>query len=158
MNDQEPEKEPIKDFVKKKIQANKGKKTTEQSRARTKMARLVKDVAKLLDLMGPHKEAAVQVLVDQLNATKEVYDPGTHGWRTVPDGDLAHKAAVKLLEWLEGKPRELQVSIHGDFEDLASLQSRVAHSPAFKQLEQSSQKTVEVIPPALPVQSPAAQD
>jgi Cft2 family RNA processing exonuclease len=143
MNDQEPEKGPIKDFVKKKIQANKGKKTTEQSRARTKMARLVKDVAKLLDLMGPHKEAAVQVLVDQLNATKEVYDPGTHGWRTVPDGDLAHKAAVKLLEWLEGKPRELQVSIHGDFEDLASLQSRVAQSPAFKQLEQSSQKTVE---------------
>jgi hypothetical protein len=139
----EQESEPKTGFVREQIRKNKGKNTTPQSRARTKMARLVKDVAKLLDLMGPHKEAAVQVLVDQLEATKEIYDPGSHGWREVPDGDLRHKAAVKLLEWLEGKPRELQVSIHGDFEDLASLQSRVAKSPAFKQLTESSQKTVE---------------
>jgi hypothetical protein len=57
---------------------------------------------------------------------------------------------------------QVQLNMSGpkvEFEDLAAMQERLSHSPAFIELMESSQKPVEgkEIPPALPVQSPAAK-
>jgi hypothetical protein len=75
-------------------------------------------------------------------------------FNALTDQIVQQKAAIAILEWLEGKPRELQIQLGAKFEHLLDLQARVSQSPAFQQI--TSQKAVEgkVIPPALPVQSP----
>jgi hypothetical protein len=90
---------------------------------------LVKQVKGLMDMLGPHKADAVQVLVDQLEATKGVYYEGERV-DTVPDEIVRQKAAVAILEWLEGKPRELQMVVSGNFTDFNTVIEKVKSSPA----------------------------
>jgi hypothetical protein len=139
-----PQDETQKSTFKAEVLTQRGKKRSPSTRAmrRAKTMALIKQVESLMAMLGPHKQEAVRALVDGLKATRKIYHQGVCV-DEVPDELARHKNAVAILEWLEGKPRELQVSIHGDFEDLASLQQRVAQSPAFKQLTESSQKTVE---------------
>jgi hypothetical protein len=120
---------------------------------RAKTMALIKQVESLMAMLGPHKQEAVQALVDGLRATRKIYHQGVCV-DEVPDELARHKNAVAILEWLEGKPRELQIHLGAKFEDLTELQDRVMQSEAFKQI--TSQKVVEgeVIPPALPNQFP----
>jgi hypothetical protein len=128
----------------------KNRPTATRAKRRAKTMALLKQVKRLVDLLGPHKEHAIEVLARQLEATRKVYDKGIV-IDEVPDQIVQQKAAIAILEWLEGKPRELQIHVGGKFEDLTELQNRVIQSEAFKQI--TSQKAVEgkVIPPALPV-------
>lgn len=50
----------------------------------------------------------------------------------VPDEMIRQKAAIAILEWLHGKPRELQVQVCGDFEDLQALRERIASLPSLQ--------------------------
>ena len=106
----------------------KSRPTTTRARRRAKTMALIKQVQHLVDLLGPHKDAAVQVLVDQLEATRNVYHNGTLV-DTVPDQIIRQKAAIAILEWLEGKPRELQMQITGKVESFSDLLERLRQSP-----------------------------
>jgi hypothetical protein len=150
----EPEQKPSKAEI---LKNAKNRPSATRATRRAKTMALIKQVKRLVDLLGPHKEHAIQVLVRQLEATRKIYQNGIC-IDEVPDQIVQQKAAIAILEWLEGKPRELQIHLGAQFEDLAELQQRVEQSQAFKQIV-SSQKMVKgnVIPPALSVQSPAAQ-
>jgi hypothetical protein len=102
---------------------------------------LIKQVESLMAMLGPHKQEAVRALVDGLKATRKIYHQGVCV-DEVPDELARHKNAVAILEWLEGKPRELQIHVGGNFEDLASLQARVEKSPAFARIVEA-QKAVQ---------------
>jgi hypothetical protein len=113
-------------------------------RART-MA-LVKEVEDLIAGLGPHQRKAIKTLVGQLKAMKPITHNGVIvDW--IPDEVIRQKAAIAILEWLHGKPREFQMQMRGDSEDLQSLLQAMRNSPAS---QASLQKTVEgrEIPPA----------
>ena len=109
---------------------------------------LVKQVTSLLEQLGSHKHEAVQVLADQFSAMKSVYHNGMKV-DEVPDGIIRQKAAIAILEWLHGKPRELQLQMRGDVEDFATMLERFRDS---EYLPKTLQKTIlgKEIPPALP--------
>jgi hypothetical protein len=143
------------------------KKRAEKPRARkgtsisTALTKIYKKAAQIADLMtGQDIEDDLRVLREAKHATHHIYDTKLQRLVPVPDHKTRLAATTLSRAYHEGKPVERSISATGNFEDLASLQQRVAQSPAFKQLIESSQKTVEgkVIPPALPVQFPAAQD
>ena len=96
-----------------------GKKRLPSTRAsrRAKTMALVKQVTSLLEQLGPHKNEAVQVLVDQMKAMKAIRNASGEVSNWVPDEIIRQKAAIAILEWLEGKPRELQIQVHGTPED-----------------------------------------
>jgi hypothetical protein len=108
---------------------------------------LYKKVEEMVALMEPHKKQAVQVLVDQMKAMRDVYYEGEVVGQ-VPDQIIRQKAAIAILEWLEGKPREFQINVSGKPEDYAEILQRARETSAWKSL----QKTVQgkEIPPALP--------
>jgi hypothetical protein len=110
---------------------------------------LSKQVESLVVLLGPHKAAAVQVLIDQLKATRKIYDKGVCV-DEVPDQIVRQKAAIAILEWLEGKPRELQLQVTGGFDDLGEMLTKIRNSDEWQRLN-SQQKTVQgkEIPPEL---------
>ena len=108
---------------------------------------LVKQVTSLMEQLGPHKSEAIQVLVDQLKAMKAIKNSQGFVTEWVPDEIIRQKAAIAILEWLEGKPRELQIQMQGNVDDFQAMVAKYA------QLEQESlQKTVQgqEIPPGLP--------
>jgi hypothetical protein len=105
----------------------------------------------MLALMEPHKAEAVQVLVDQLKATRNVYHQGVLV-DTVPDEKIRQDAAKLLLEWMEGKPRELQMRVTGKIDDFSDMIARFRNSEEFQRVApESLQKIVQgkEIPPAL---------
>ena len=110
---------------------------------------LVKQVTSLIAELGPHQQEAIQVLIDQLSAVKGIYRNGVK-IDEVPDEIIRQKAAIAILEWLHGKPRELQLQMSGDVEDFASMLERFRDSRFLP--ESYLQKTVQgkEIPPASP--------
>jgi hypothetical protein len=152
----EPEKVP--GYVKNKIKAHKSRKRASPgSRARKEirgsLAKIMKKAASISELLTDHdQQENLHVIRQAKKATHRLYDGEQKRLVEVPDHKTRLAAVMLDLAYREGKPRELQVAIHGDFEDLASLQAKVAQSPAFKQLEASSQKAVlgKEIAPTLP--------
>ena len=125
------------------LQDAKNRPTTTRANRRAKTMALVKQVEEMLALMEPHKKEAVQVLVDQLKATRNVYHQGILV-DTVPDQKIRQDAAKLLLEWLEGKPRELQVRVTGKPDDFADMLRRFRGSDEFQRVApESLQKTVQ---------------
>jgi hypothetical protein len=151
-------------FVKNKIKNNKKKRPLARARKEhwpTSLAKVIKKAMSISELLTERDQAAsVRVLREAKAATHRIFDPATKQLIEVPDHKTRLAAVTLELAYTEGRPIERQMSVSGKFEDLLELQERVAQSQAFKQLTESSQKTVEgkVIPPALPVQFPAAQD
>ena len=131
----------------------KGPSSTRASKRARTMA-LVKEVTDLLAMLGPHKKAAVKVLADQLKALKPLKNPQGQITEWVPDEIIRQKAAIAILEWLEGKPRELQIQVTGKPEDFSDMLQRYQQSPAFQKIvatDESLQKTIlgKEITPAL---------
>ena len=92
---------------------------------------LVKQVEDLVAGLSPHHQEAIETLVGQLTAMKPVTKNGIiTSW--IPDEIIRQKAAIAILEWLHGKPRELQVQVRGDFEDLEALRARMASLPSLQ--------------------------
>jgi hypothetical protein len=125
------------------------------------LAKVIKKAKSIGELLtADDQEENLRVIREAKNATHRIFNIDEKQSEDVPDHKTRLAATMLDLAYREGKPVERQITAAVKFEDLAQLQDRVSQSPAFKQLEESSQKTVEgkVIPPALPVQSPAAQD
>jgi hypothetical protein len=130
----------------------KNRPSTTRATRRAKTMALIKQVEGLMAMLGPYKREAVQVLVDQLSAMKTVFHNGV-AVGEVPDEIIRQKAAIAILEWLEGKPRELHIQMRGDFDDLAEMQRRLQGSPEAKRCLPDSLQAVQggrEIPPALP--------
>jgi hypothetical protein len=116
-------------YVKNKI--NGSKKGGPGTRARAKRHSIIPDRAKLVEILGPHKIAAMEVWIAGLEATKEVYEPSSHSYVTVPDWKERRECANMIMAYLEGRPIERQVQARGDYADLQKmLAERIAHSKA----------------------------
>jgi hypothetical protein len=142
------EQEPVKLSKAEVLQNAKNKPVTSRAKKRERTMALVKQVEDLVTGLGPHQKEAIQTLVGQLKAMRPITVQGVVAdW--VPDETIRQKAAIAILEWLHGKPREFQVQMRGDFEDLQTLLEAMKHSPAS---QASLQKTVDCkeVTPALP--------
>jgi hypothetical protein len=137
----------------------KNKPTTTRAKRRARTMALVKQVEDLIAGLGPHQHQAIQVLVGQLRAMKPFAHNGVIvDW--VPDEIIRQKAAIAILEWLHGKPREFQMQVRGEFEDLESLMQRMQQTPAGRAAlaRDSLQKTVHFGQEISPVLSDAARE
>jgi hypothetical protein len=117
------------------------------------VAKVYKKAAQIADLMtGEDVEADLRVLRQAKKAYHHVYDTKTKRLKKVPDHKTRLAATTLSRAYHEGKPVERSITATGKFEDLLELQERVSQSPTFKQLTDSSQKTVEgkEIPRELP--------
>jgi hypothetical protein len=76
----------------------------------------------------------VRVLREAKAATHRVFDPTTKQLIEVPDHKTRLAAVTLELAYTEGRPIERQMSLSGKFEDLAALQERLKHSPAFQRI------------------------
>jgi hypothetical protein len=95
------------------------------------------------------------VLVEQLKATRKVYSREGIMIDEVPDQIIRQKASIAILEWLEGKPRELQMQVKADFKNFPELVDRLNSSEAYREALASLQKTVQgkEITPTLPTRN-----
>ena len=108
------------------------------------VAKVYKKAAQIADLMtGEDVAADLKVLRDARKATHHVYDTKKKKLVKVPDHKTRLAATTLSRAYHEGKPVERSISATGKFEDLLELQERVSQSPTFKQLTDSSQKTVD---------------
>ncbi len=101
---------------------------------------LVKQVTDLIADLGPHQKEAIQVLIDQLKATRGIYHNGVKV-DEVPDQVIRQKAAIAILEWLHGKPREFQMQVTGGYDDLGDMLAKLRGSDEWARI--SGQKTVQ---------------
>jgi hypothetical protein len=131
----------------------KNRPSTTRANRRAKTMALVKQVTEMLALMEPHKARAVQVLADQLEAMRNVYHNGICVDK-VPDEKIRQGASKLLLEWLEGKPRELQVQVSGNVDDFATMLEKFRSSPEAKRL---LPELIGSVPPAIEVESGSLQ-
>jgi hypothetical protein len=101
-----------------------------RAKKRHRQMALVKQIEDLVQGLGPHQKEAIDGLVGQMEALRPVTFQGKiTEW--VPDEKIRHMAYIAILEWLHGKPRELQVQFRGDYDDLQKmLAERIAHSRA----------------------------
>jgi hypothetical protein len=83
-------------------------------------------------------------LIDQLSATRKIYHQGICV-DEVPDQVIRQKAAIAILEWLHGKPREFQMQVTGGFDDLGEMLAKIKGSDEWQRLH-SQQKTVQALP------------
>ena len=90
---------------------------------------LVTRVSGLMELLEPHRQAAIQVWIDGLKATKETYDPKSREYSDQPDYKERRENANKIIEYLDGKPPELQVQLTGKLEDMDEMTKRIQSSP-----------------------------
>jgi hypothetical protein len=73
------------------------------------------------------------VLREAKAATHRIFDPATKQLIEVPDHKTRLAAITLELAYTEGRPVERQMSVSGNFEDLADMQKRLENSPAFKE-------------------------
>jgi hypothetical protein len=141
----EPEKNP--GYVKAKIKSNKKGRALARARKEhwpTSLAKVIKKAISISERLTERDQAAsVRVLREAKAATHRVFDPATKQLIEVPDHKTRLAAITLELAYTEGRPVERQMSVSGKFEDLADMQKRLENSPAFKELMESSQKTVE---------------
>jgi hypothetical protein len=135
------------DYVKDKIKRSKKGRPLARARKEhwpTSLAKVIKKAMSISERLTERDQAAsVRVLREAKAATHRVFDPATKQLIEVPDHKTRLAAVTLELAYTEGRPIERQMSLSGKFEDLLELQERVAQSQAFKQLMESSQKTVE---------------
>ena len=145
---------PTEDYVRNKIRTSTPKNRGVESRAYAWGHRLIKRAAKKLakeldSMPDEYVQLALVRLGEQLNATKKMWDVNVKKLIEIPDEKIRQDAALAILAYKWGRPVERQISATAKFEDLETLQSRIAQSPTFKQI--ASQKTVlgEEMTPAL---------
>jgi hypothetical protein len=118
--------------LKDKIKAHTQKKAGRVARARenSEGRELIGRAKKLIDLLKPeYLDRAVQVWVDGLKATKDVYDARAKEWTTQPDWKERREAANMIVAYFEGRPIERQMVMKGSFRDLNDTLARMKQSP-----------------------------
>jgi hypothetical protein len=142
------ESEKIPGYVKYKIKSqnrlNRGSRARKAWRG--SLAKVIKKAASIAELLTEDdQQENLRVIREAKCATHRVFNLETKKMENLPDHKTQLAAVMLDLAYREGKPVERQMSLSGKFEDLLELQERVAQSQAFKQLTESSQKTVEKV-------------
>jgi hypothetical protein len=132
-------------------EAKKPKKPAKNPRARA--YRLInRGAKKLAEIPDEYLDRALKRLGEQLDATKPMWDVVQKKMIDIPDERIRQDAALAIIAYKWGKPREQHLNITADVSSFPDLLRRLQASEAAKAIEDSSQKTVEgkEIPPALP--------
>jgi len=132
-------------------EAKKPKKPAKKPRARA--YRLINRAAKkLAEIPDEYLDRALKRLGEQLDATKPMWDVVQKKMIDIPDERIRQDAALTILAYKWGKPKEQHLNINADVSDFPDLLRRLQASEAAKAIDDSEQKTVEgkEIEPALP--------
>jgi hypothetical protein len=101
----------------------------------TSLAKVIKKALSISELLTERDQAdSVRVLRQAKAATHRVFDPATKQLIEVRDHKTRLAAVTMELAYTEGRPIERQMSLSGKFEDLAAMQERLKHSPAFQRI------------------------
>jgi hypothetical protein len=138
--------------IKSKNRPNRGSRARKAWRG--SLAKVIKKTASIAELLTEDdQQENLRVIREAKSATHRVFNFETKKTEEVPDHKTRLAAITLELAYTEGRPVERQMSVSGKFEDLAALQERLKHSPAFQQImaERSLQNGPNVLPeiPAL---------
>ena len=141
----EPQKNP--GYVKEKIRAStpksRGLGRPRAHRSDKIIKRAEKKLSEILKFASDDVAAAMQVLRDQLKATKGIWDINAKCMVQIPDEKIRQDAALAILAYEWGRPTEKKLVAVADAEDFQAMLDRFQASPVAQEKFGSSLLRVE---------------